>query len=72
LVFRDAELEVAGFEGGVAQIFEGGGDFENVVAFPLLVLRFLVFGVVFVGVTGCVGDLFRSLVVVLTLELAAV
>lgn len=72
LVLCDAEFESAGFEGFVAEVFEGGGDSEDVGAFPFFVGGLLVFGEVFVGVAGLVGDLLRGFGVVVAGELAAV
>lgn len=57
MVLCNAEREVAGLEGGVAEVFEGGRDGQDLVAGPFGVAGFLVFGVVFVGVAGGVGGL---------------
>lgn len=72
MVLGDAEGEVAGFEGGVAEFLEGGGDLDDLLAFPLVVGGLLILGVVFVGVAGDVGDFLRRLVVVVAGQLAAV
>lgn len=52
LVLCDAELEVATFEGCVAEVFERGCDAEDVGALPFRVGGFLVLRVVFVRVAG--------------------
>jgi hypothetical protein len=59
LVLFNAELEGAGFEGLVAEVFESRCDGDD-------------FGAVFVGVAGLVGCLFGGFGVSLTCELAAV
>jgi hypothetical protein len=72
LVLLDAELEGAGFEGFVAEVFEGRCDGDDFGACPLGFFALLVLGEVFVGVAGLVGCLFGGFGVGLACELAAV
>jgi hypothetical protein len=72
LVLFNAELEGAGFEGLVAEVFESRCDGDDFGACPLCVCTLLILGEVFVGVAGLVGCLFGGFGVSLTCELAAV
>ena len=55
MVLFQREVQVGGLEGFVAAVFERGGDLQDLRARPVAVVG-LVFGVVFVGVAGRVGD----------------
>ena len=72
LVLCEAELKGACFEGGVAEVFEGGADGEDLRALPFFAGGLLVFGVVFVGVAGGVGGFVGGFGVVVAGEFAAV
>jgi hypothetical protein len=65
-------VEIALFESGVAEVFNGRCDGEDVFAFPFGLGGFLVVREVFVGVAGYVGGFRGRVVEVGAFELAAV